>query len=67
MSNEYEVGSAPLSDQELDGLLQAADTDLTSALESMTDAAAKSQAIIEQAIAKAKTIHPSYLGLANGA
>ena len=39
MSNEYQSNAVPMSDLELDAILQAADTDLASALESVTDTA----------------------------
>jgi hypothetical protein len=39
MSNEYQADAGQMSDLELDATLQAADTDLASALESVTDTA----------------------------
>jgi hypothetical protein len=46
MSDRYENSASSASDGELDAILQAADTDLASALEQVTDTAAGFQAII---------------------
>ena len=46
MSDPYEPSASPASDAELDAVLQAADSDLASALEQVTDTTAGFQAVI---------------------
>ena len=46
MSDWYEGSASPASDAELDAILQAADSDLASALEQVTDTTAGFQAMI---------------------
>jgi DNA-directed RNA polymerase specialized sigma24 family protein len=62
------ASTPPVSNLELDAILQAADADLASSLERVTDTAAGAHAIVGRTCAEAMRIHPAgYRNLADGA
>jgi len=68
MSGNHEANTPPLTDPELDGILRAADADLASSLERVTDTAAEARAIIARTYADGMRIHPAeYREVADGA
>jgi hypothetical protein len=66
--SDHKETTPPISDAELDAILQEADHDLTAGLERVTDTTAGYRAIIATSYAEARAMHPAAAGrLAGGA